>query len=68
MTINDEELHLADIQRAMDASIDSWENDANLTADEMCAQLEAICSVVDGSINYKEFTEATNLVGRLPVH
>lgn len=59
----DEEIRTAEIIRALIITSDSWENDI-LSVDDMCDQLDALCDVFEGKMNFIEFSQCTNLVGR----
>jgi len=58
-----EEIQSAEILRSLTVTADSWEND-NLSILDMTDQLDAIIAVVDGTSNFNEFAESTNLAGR----
>ena len=53
-----EEAHLI---RALDLIADSWENDDELTIEDMTVQLEQTIEVVNNRIDFKKFLEITHL-------
>ena len=55
------EVHITEIDRALDLTAQVWEMNANISIDEMCEQIEAVCGVVDSTATFSDFCEATNL-------
>lgn len=53
----------ATILRTLSLMCDSWEND-DLSIPEMTHQINEACKVVDGTFDFHQFTESTNLTGR----
>jgi len=55
------EVQQAHFMRALDLIADSWENDDDLSIEEMTTQLEQTIEVVNERIDFQEFLETTDL-------
>ena len=55
------EVHVTEIDRALDLTAQVWEMNPDISADDMCEQMLAICDIIDGNSTFGDFCEATNL-------
>lgn len=60
-TKDEEDIHIAEIQRSLNSVADAWENDVSIDVDDMCEHLEQVGAVVDGDIGFNEFIDSTGL-------
>jgi len=58
-----EDIHIAEIDRALGLVAQVWESTVDLTVDEMCKHLEAVNDIVVKSASFSDFVESTNLIG-----
>lgn len=63
MKTNNEEIHAAEVERALALVGQVWESDAVLSVDDMCEHLESAIDVIDGKSDFAQFVESSNLVG-----
>jgi len=55
------EIHITEIDRALDLTAQVWEMNADISIDDMCDQMNAIGDIVDGTSTFGDFCKATNL-------
>jgi len=55
------EIHITEIDRALDLTAQVWEMNDDISVDEMCEQMEAINDIVVGESTFGDFCKATNL-------
>ena len=60
-TKEEEDIHIAEIERALHSVADAWENDDSIDVDDMCEHLDQVGAVVDKDIGFNEFIDNTGL-------
>ncbi len=60
-TDEEKEVHIAEIERALNSVADGWENAESLDVDDMCEHLEQVNAVAIKDISFSEFIDNTGL-------
>lgn len=59
-----EEIHNAEICRALDLVASTWDQTEELDVDEMCLHMDSVGDIMNGTSNFAEFIKITNLAGQ----
>jgi len=63
-----EEVHQAEVIRSFDTLIREWTDNDDISANDMCNQLDELMSIIDDDITFTTFMENTGISGKPLIH